>query len=398
MTAVFGTVMTQGGRLERATIEVTGETVDEVRVASSGDAGPELIRLPEGWVLAAGLIDLHCHGAFGVDFPTADAESAREAISRIHRTGTTTLLASLVTAEPQELVAGAQRFADLAESGAIAGIHLEGPFLSHARCGAQNPDWLTDPDLELTRELVEAARGSLRTMTFAPELPSSNELIDTLASYGVVPSLGHTASTSAIAGDALARAHRELSRHTSSRSVVPTVTHLFNGMDPLHHRSPGALTASLRAARAGKAVVELIADNVHLAPDVVAMMFELLGADNIALVTDSMAAAGLSDGTYSLGPSQVEVSAGVARLAAGGSIAGGTSAMCGLVQNAVRAGVPLEEALHSATRVPARVLGLDGEVGVLAPGAQADLVVLDEELEVRGVMRHGNWLLEPISS
>lgn len=138
--------------------------------------------------------------------------------------------------------------------------------------------------------------------------------------------------------------------------------------------------------------MELIADNVHLAPETIATVFELVGADNIALVTDSMAAAGLSDGDYSLGPSMVKVSHGVARLAAGGSIAGGTSTMSDPVQNTVNAGVSLQDAIHSATRVPARVLSLDGQVGVIKTGAKADLVVLDAHLEVLGVMRHGNWL------
>ncbi|WP_299166323.1 N-acetylglucosamine-6-phosphate deacetylase [uncultured Arthrobacter sp.] len=259
------------------------------------------------------------------------------------------------------------------------------------RCPESGPDWLIDPDLSLTRAVAEAADGHLRTMTYAPELPASDELVDLLASLGVVPSLGHTASSARTAGMSLSHALHALSLHHGP-GTVPTVTHLFNGMDPLHHRSPGALSACLRAARAGNAVVELIADNVHLAPETVAMMFELLGADNIALVTDSMAAAGLSDGTYHLGPSEVRVSDGVARLAAGGTIAGGTSTMSELVANAVQAGVPLSDALHSATRVPARVLGLPDTVGVVRPGARADLVVLDETQQVRGVIRNGRWI------
>ncbi|WP_253907420.1 amidohydrolase family protein [Arthrobacter sp. 35/47] len=395
VNGVLGRILEEDGSHGRAAISISGDAIAGVRRTDSPDSPEGLLRLPEEFTVVPGFVDLHCHGGFGVDFPTSDAAGAREAVSRIHRTGTTTLLASLVTAEPQALLDGAERFAGLAESGAIAGIHLEGPFLSHARCGAQNPDWLINPDLDLVRGLAAAARGALRTMTFAPELPGSAELVDVLASLGVVPSVGHTAASPEVAREALARAARELARHETGPGAVPTVTHLFNGMDPVHHRSPGALSACLRAARAGHAVVELIADNVHLAPDTVAMVFELVGADNIALVTDSMAAAGLSDGTYSLGPSQVQVSGGVARLKAGGSIAGGTSTMASLVRNAVDAGVPLKDALHSATHVPARVLGLDGQAGVLKEGARADLVVLDERLEVRGVMRGGQWLSTP---
>lgn len=177
--------------------------------------------------------------------------TSRRRTSRTHgrpppvsiRGGTTTLLASLVTADRTALLAGTERLAGLAESGDIACIHLEGPFLSQARCGAQNPDWLIDPNMSLTRELVRTARGALRTMTFAPELPSTNELVDVLASLGVVPSVGHTASSPEVAGQALARAHHELSRHHHTAGRVPTVTHLFNGMEPMHHRSPGAVSA-----------------------------------------------------------------------------------------------------------------------------------------------------------
>ncbi|WP_299166325.1 amidohydrolase family protein [uncultured Arthrobacter sp.] len=141
MTAVSGTTLNEDGHLEEATIYLSRGTIDRVRLGplDHGDAA-EPVRLPEGHILAPGFVDLHCHGGFGVDFPTSDAGSAREAISRIHQTGTTTLLASLVTAAPAALVAGAERFAALAEAGLIAGIHLEGPFLSSVRCGAQNPD------------------------------------------------------------------------------------------------------------------------------------------------------------------------------------------------------------------------------------------------------------------
>ena len=394
MSRISGLALTEDGQFTEATIHVTGAAISGVeQVSRTGSAGVGAITsLPAGHMIIPGLVDLHCHGAFGVDFPTSTLDCAREAVHQIHATGTTTVVASLVTMAADHLIAGVERLAPLVQSGDIAGIHLEGPFLSQARCGAQDPAWLSNPDLELTRELIRAGRGGLRTMTFAPELPGSDELIDLLVRHGVTPSIGHTASDTAVAAQALRRAQRALALGTDQPGAVPTVTHLFNGMDPIHHRAPGALAACLSAACAGNAVVELIADNVHLAPETVAMVFDLVGADNIALVTDSMAAAGLADGLYNLGASEVRVAGGVARLTAVDSIAGGTASMIRLVRNAVQAGVPLEAALHSATRVPAKVLGLAEEVGVLKAGAHADLLVLTTDLEIRGVMRNGRWL------
>ena len=355
--------------------------------AAGVPSGNELttITLTPGQLAVPGLVDLHSHGGYGGDFPTADATAARTALHRMHAAGTTTVLASLVTAAPADLLSGLEMLAGLAAAGDIAGIHLEGPFLAAARCGAQDPHWLRSPDPDFAAELISAGRGHLRTMTYAPELAGADDLVDLLTAHSVVPSLGHTAAAAEVAGASLRRAAAGLAGR------VPTVTHLFNGMDPIHHRSPGAVTAALRAARAGTAVVELIADNTHLDPVVVAAMFELLGAENIVLVTDAMAAAGLADGSYRLGPAQVQVRNGVARLDSG-AIAGGTASMLDLVRNAVSAGVPLESALQAATEVPARVLGKAGQIGSLTAGAAADMLLLDADLRPAGVMHRGTWI------
>ena len=352
------------------------------------------IRLAPGQLAVPGLVDLHCHGGYGVDFPSADAAAARTALHRMHAAGTTTVLASLVTAAPADLLSGLEMLSGLAAAGDIAGIHLEGPFLAAARCGAQDPRWLRSPDLDFAAELIAAGGGHLRTMTYAPELAGADELVDLLIEHSVVPSMGHTAASADDAGSSLARAAAGLGAQSGQAEQpgrVPTVTHLFNGMDPIHHRAPGAVTAALRAARAGTAVVELIADNTHLDPFVVAAMFELLGAENIVLVTDAMAAAGLADGSYRLGPAAVQVRNGVARLESG-SIAGGTASMLDLVRNTVASGVPLESALRSASEVPARVLGRVGQIGSLTAGAAADILLLDADLRPAGVMHRGTWI------
>jgi N-acetylglucosamine-6-phosphate deacetylase len=387
-----GRIHAAEGELRDGAVAVSGAEISYVGPAEALPPGEAdtVVDVPAGQRVIPGLVDLHCHGAFGVDFPTAHEADARRAAAGIHAAGTTTLLASLVTAPAQDLLGGLDVLSRIAADGGIAGIHVEGPFLSPARCGAQDPRWLLEPDLGLARELLAGGRGFLRSMTYAPELPGAEGLVELLASHGVVPSLGHTAAETAVAAGSLRHARAALARR-SEGPAVPTVTHLFNGMEPLHHRSPGAVSACLRAARAGEAVVELIADNIHLHPDLVVTMFELLGADNIALVTDSMAAAGLSDGVYSLGPAEVRVHAGVARLGSG-AIAGGTASMMDVLRNAVEAGVPFDQALRSATVVPARTIGLADSVGTLAHGTFADLVIIDEALAITGVMRRGRWL------
>ncbi|HET7415153.1 MAG TPA: amidohydrolase family protein, partial [Arthrobacter sp.] len=298
-----------------------------------------------------------------------------------------------------DLLRGAKTLRGLVAEGLLAGIHMEGPFLSSARCGAQNPSWLRNPDPEFTSELLDVADGTIRTMTYAPELPGADDLVAALAAAGVVPSMGHTdcdADTAAAAFDTAEQALASAPAASGGRRRRPTATHLFNGMPPAHHRSPGPVPVCLRAAKAGRAVVELIADNVHLAPQTVLSVFELAGADNVALVSDSMAAAGLSDGNYSLGPSQVTVRDGVATLETG-SIAGGTATLLQVLQRTVEAGVPLADAVTAATEVPAGVIGAGHEAGLLQPGYRADAVIVSDTWQLQGVLRHGQWLQNPSS-
>lgn len=351
-----------------------------------------------GSVILPGLVDMHCHGANGGDFPSGDEDQARAAVEFLHRSGTTSLLASMVTASYPDLLRGVKTLSGLTAEGLLAGIHMEGPFLSHSRCGAQDPRWLRDPDPGFISELLDAAAGTVRSMTYAPELPGADELTAALAAGGVVPSLGHTDCDADTAAAALAAAEKALAAAPSLSNGVhrrPSATHLFNGMPPAHHRSPGPVPVCLRAAKAGRAVVELIADNVHLAPQTVLSVFELAGAANVALVSDSMAAAGLSDGQYFLGPSQVTVRDGVATLDSG-SIAGGTATLLQVLQRTVEAGVPIAEAVTAATEVPAGVIGCS-DVGLLQPGYRADAVIVSADWQLQGVLRRGQWLQKPSS-
>ncbi|HWS57861.1 MAG TPA: amidohydrolase family protein [Actinotalea sp.] len=342
-----------------------------------------------------GLVDLHCHGGGGASFPDAlDGPTALRGVAEHRAHGTTTLVASLVTADPQTLVDRTALLAELAQAGEVDGIHLEGPFLSRARCGAQNPALMTAGDAELVREVARAGRGFLATMTIAPEVAGvlgRGGVLEALVESGALPSIGHTDASAEVVEQALGAAWSAL-RAPGARSRRPTATHLFNGMRPLHHRDPGPVAACLAAAARGQAVVELVADGVHLAPETVRAVFDLVGPGAIALVTDAMAATGMPDGTYELGPVHVRVSGGVARLADGDAIAGGTAHLLDVVRSVVAAGVPLVDAVLAASGTPAAVLGRD-DVGALATGRRADLVVVDGDLRPQRVLRAGRWVV-----
>lgn len=394
---LHGTIVSDGVRTPDAVLAVEqGRIVfagPADRFPATGLAGADVLELPPGSLILPGLVDLHCHGAFGGEFSSGDESASRQAIDFLHRSGTTTLLASLVTGSRKDLLRGINLHAALSAEGLLAGIHLEGPFLSRLRCGAQNPEFLREPDPELLAELVVAARGTLATMTYAPELPGAAGLVRSLTRHGVTPSLGHTNSDGATAAASLAAARAGLlSAGFDGVRARPTVTHLFNAMPPLHHRAPGAAAACLRSAASGAAVVELIADDAHLDPLTVAMVFDLVGPANIALVTDSMAGAGLADGTFRLGSAAVTVTDGVATLDTTGALAGGTATLLAVVASAVAAGVALPDAVRSASEVPAAILGLAAELGSLRPGLRADAVVTSPDLALVRVMRHGQWL------
>ncbi|RKR20042.1 N-acetylglucosamine-6-phosphate deacetylase [Arthrobacter oryzae] len=398
-----GTLLTDGAVTPDAVVAVHDGRIAYAGPCSGFDAarfpGSEEVPLPAGSSLLPGLVDLHCHGAAGGGFPTGDDRACREAVDFLHRSGTTSLLASLVTAPGDELLRSLGVLKVLAAEGLIAGVHSEGPFLSSDRCGAQNPRWLRDPDPELLRDMLAAAGGALQTMTYAPELPGSDELLRILTDHGVTPSLGHTDADARLAAASLADAADLIGRAAAGggfgAQARPTVTHLFNGMPPLHHRNPGPVAACLRLAAAGTVVVELVGDGVHLDPGTVRMVFELVGAAGIALVTYSMAATGLPDGDYQLGTSDVVVHDGVATLRSNGVLAGGTATLLEVVRTTIAAGVSPADAVMAATLVPARVLGLEAEIGGLRAGMRADVVAVDPDFQLVTVLRGGQILDAP---
>lgn len=388
--ALRGSAVLDQGVVPDALLLITAGTIIWAGPATHAPAHrAEQSRTHEGLILP-GLVDLHCHGGGGASFP--DSPTAQEMLTAIreHRLhGTTSIVASLVTADAATLRAQVGELASLWDQGEIAAIHLEGPFLSVERCGAQNPEHITAGDPELVRELAQIAGGALATMTVAPETEDAEAVIRALAEVGAVPSLGHTDSSSREMTEAIALATSQL-RSEHGRSPRPTATHLFNGMRPIHHRDPGPALAALDATATGDLVVELIADGVHLDARTVAHVFAVAADDAVVLVTDAMGAAGMRDGQYRLGALDVTVSGGVATLTGGESIAGGTAHLLDVVRHAVlEAGVDLVRAVRAASVVPAAVLGLQDTIGSLAPGRRADAVLVDPGLHVVDVLRAG---------
>ena len=368
MTSYRGRVITPEADLPDAVVVLDGARISAVRGPTEGD--PEAT----GDVILPGLVDLHCHGGGGATFTAADPEQTRTAAAHHLDQGTTRLVGSTVADRTERLLATIAVLADAVEAGILAAIHLEGPFLARSRCGAQDPAHLRDPDLALAAELLAAGRGHVRVMTLAPELPGALELAELLVASDVTVAVGHT--------DADADTVRRFLR----AGAPSLVTHLFNAMSAGDHRQPGAALGALAAAAAGDALVELVADGVHLADQTVAAVDALVGG-RMVLVTDAMAAAGMPDGAYELGPQAVTVRDGVARLAAGGALAGGTTRLLDVVRRQVGAGLDPVRVVAAASIRPAGVLGLV-DVG-LAAGRRADLVVCDADWRPRQVLRDG---------
>ncbi|MFK4145818.1 N-acetylglucosamine-6-phosphate deacetylase [Streptomyces sp. NPDC004065] len=352
--------------------------VEGARIAGAAPADSEVLDVTGHW-LVPGFVDLHNHGGGGASF-SGSADDVLTAV-RAHRAhGTTTLVASTVTEDMGVLAQQAGLLSELAEQGDIAGIHFEGPFISPCRKGAHSEALLRDPDPAEVRKLVEAARGRATMMTLAAELPGGIDSVRLLAEHGVIAAIGHTDAT-----------YEQTVAAIDAGATV--ATHLFNAMPALGHRAPGPIAALMEDERV---TVELINDGVHLHPAALELAFHHAGARRVAFITDAMDAAGSGDGRYLLGPLEVEVADGVARLVEGGSIAGSTLTLDRAFRRAVTVDrLPVTDVVAALSATPARLLGLDDRIGSLEPGKDADLVLLDEDFVLKGVMRRGEWVVEP---
>ncbi|MFF1764257.1 N-acetylglucosamine-6-phosphate deacetylase [Streptomyces sp. NPDC058249] len=370
-----GRVVVDGARI----VEAGPSPTEPAGAAGSAPADTGTVDLSGHW-LVPGFVDLHNHGGGGASFTSGTVEEVLQGVHTHRLHGTTTVVASTVTGDMHGLAQRAGLLSELAEQGDIAGVHFEGPFISPCRKGAHSEELLRDPDPAEVRKLIDAARGQARMVTLATELPGGIHSVRLLAEHGVIAAIGHTDAT------------YEQTREAIDAGAT-VATHLFNAMPALGHRAPGPIAALLEDERV---TVELINDGTHLHPASLELAFHHAGAGRVAFITDAMDAAGFGDGRYMLGPLEVEVADGVARLVEGGSIAGSTLTQDRAFQRAVTIDrLPVEDVVAALCANPARLLGMYDKVGSLEPGKDADLVILDADFGLKGVLRKGAWVVDP---
>jgi N-acetylglucosamine-6-phosphate deacetylase len=346
------------GRLVAGDVEIADGQIAAVGLASPDGAG----------IASPGFVDLQVNGFAGIDFFSADTDGYRRAGAALLECGVTAYQPTFITSPEEQLLAA---LAEVPVNGAaprVLGAHLEGPFISPERLGTHPSDARRDPDAALLERLL--AGGPVSHVTLAPELPGAPALIELLHERGVTVSGGHSDATAAEAREAFARG-------------VKTVTHIFNAMRPFAAREPGLAGAALVA---NDVAVQVILDGVHLADDTARLVWQAAGG-RVAIVTDAIAAAHAGDGSYTLAGVDFEVAGAVARNA-DQVLAGSTVCMIDAVRNLVALGAPVEDALSAATVVPARIAGRP-ELGTLAPGSRADVLVLDDALEITRVLVRG---------
>jgi len=362
-------VLTPDEEIPRATVILEGGCIAAVGEGLPPPAGAQVIDLA-GLTLAPGFIDLHVHGGGGFSLMTEDREEVRSYARWVVSKGVTAFLITLVAARRPQLerwLAAAASVGEGVPSGAWPlGVYLEGPFVNPKRKASLPAEGLRPPDVGELLAHVRTTQGRLRIIALAPELTGARELIAAARDQGLVVSIGHSDATYEEALEAISLG-------------VTQATHCFNAMRPFHHRDPGCLGAIFASPRVA---AELIADGVHVHPGAMALLLRAKGSQRTILVTDGVAPAGLGPGTYSLAGRQVEVMGGMATLA-DGTLAGSVATMDQLVRNLVRLGLAsLQDALRMASLNPAAALGLEGGKGRIARGFDADLVALDEGLEV----------------
>jgi N-acetylglucosamine-6-phosphate deacetylase len=362
------------GQVDDFWMLVEGDTITSTGSGRAPDGSHvETVVDVDGAWLAPGFLDLHSHGAGGFSFDDGPASiAAALATHRAH--GTTRTLISLVANPLTTLESSLREIAGIvAADPLVLGSHLEGPYLAQAARGAHNPEFLREPQPGEIERLLDAAAGTLRQITIAPELPNALEAIEILVGAGVVAAVGHTEATFEQAARAFASGARLL-------------THAFNAMPSIHHRAPGPIIAAFENPLV---TIELILDGQHVHPDVAALAFRS-APGRIAMVTDAMAAAGSTDGDYKLGTLNVAVRNGLALLRGTTTIAGSTLTQDAALRIAIeRVGVSPADAIAALTIVPARVLGIEHRHGLLAPGYAADAVLLDADWSAQSVWADG---------
>ncbi|MFC5702538.1 N-acetylglucosamine-6-phosphate deacetylase [Cohnella faecalis] len=366
-------VVTPERILDNGWIAYENGLVSAIGSGPADTAGCEVVDGRGGWALP-GFIDVHVHGGGGHDFMDAEEDGLRE-ITKFHAShGTTGIVATSLTASRDQLTEVLERVSRFMSKpmpySQVLGVHFEGPFVNDKWKGAQNPAYIIPPQPEWLEEWVRRFPGIIKIQTLAPETEGALDYIERLAGHGIVPSCGHTDATY----DQIIEAADHGLRHA---------VHMYNAMRPYHHREPGTVGAVLTDDRI---VAEVIADGHHVHAAGIDLMRRAKGTDRVILVTDAMAAAGMPDGSYDLGGLPVTMSCGVARLTGSGNLAGSTLTMIGAFRHMVReVGVPLADASRMASGNPARQLGIDTVAGSLEAGKRADVLLLDDALQLERV-------------
>jgi len=329
---------------------------------------------------APGFIDVHIHGAGGHDVMEGSSAALAAVTKKVAEFGTTSLLATTVTASPEDTCRAIegiakyipQQHAAPPAGAEIIGMHFEGPFISKERAGVHPPQWIQLPSAQMFERFLQAAAGNARLMTIAPEVLGATQCIEAAKKAGVVISIGHTNANYEQARMAIAHGAR-------------SATHTYNAMRPFTHRDPGVIGAVLTSPEIN---AELIADGVHVEEGAMKLLLKAKGAERVILVSDGLSATGMPDGKYMLGDFEVTVSNGVCRNAAG-VLAGSTLTLDRALRNIVNLGVPLAEAVRMLTLNPASLLGIEFKKGSLRAGADGDVLLLDEGLHVTDVWARG---------
>jgi len=350
--------------------------ITEVASRSSGEIAADCSLTDFGdAVMAPGFFDIHMHGGAGLDVMRASTTELPQLGAFLTTHGVTAYFPTTVAAPIDVTCAALERLADAIESATPAssgppharplGIHLEGPFLSHKRRGVHPPEYLVEPTVEIFDRLWQAARGQVRMMTIAPEIPGAIEVITEAARRNVCVSIGHSDAELPAAGQAV---------HAGARHA----THTFNAMRPLDHRNPGIIGEVLSDDRI---TADIIADGIHVSPEVVKVFLQAKGHERAVLITDAISATGMPEGRYHLGPIEVDVKDG--KCTANGSLAGSVLTMDLAVRNVTQfSNWTLRDAVRAATLNPAHAVGMSVTHGILAPGASADFLVLNSAGEV----------------
>jgi N-acetylglucosamine-6-phosphate deacetylase len=368
-------VLSEQGLIEKGFIYIKDGKIAETGLVSSmtadyGDA--EVIDLPENSTVVPGFIDVHIHGAGGADTMDATIDAMNTMASVLPQEGTTSFLATTITQEKDEIIKALKNAEDYISNhnapgkAEVIGVHLEGPFINESRKGAQPADHIIAPDIELFAKMQEAAGGHIRLVTLAPEKENGYEFIKYLSENDVIASIGHSDATYGQMADAV-------------NAGATHVTHLFNGMRGIHHRDPGVAGAALLF---DELKIEIIADGIHVVPEMIDLSIRAKGTDGVILITDSMRAKCLKNGTYDLGGQEVSVANGKALLA-DGTLAGSILKMKDSLKNMMEfSHISLEEAVKLASENPAKQLKMFNRKGSIAEGKDADLVILDENYDV----------------